>query len=365
MTKPLLIFLLSLSASTTWGQSIFDNPITGTNPNTSNPYTIGQNVDPNLTVSGIGRGTGISGTNANNRYNANGWNSSSFDANDYFYWTLTPNAGQKINLTSLDYTGQVSATGPLSFAVRSSLDNYASDIATPSITNDALPHSGQIDLSSSIFDNITSDISFRFYAWGASSTAGTFSINDFQFNGAVSLPIELESFVANGEKNFVFLSFSTATEIDNSHFSIQRSHNGRDYTEIGQVKGAGTSYEPQDYTFTDEHPLQGKNYYRLKQVDFDGKYTFSPVVTATFGKSRIMTLAPLPATEILNIQLGNPSKDDGVWQVYDMNGRLLLTGEMPAESTEQPIQIGELPTGAYVLRLTIGQDVMLEQFRKH
>jgi len=53
------------------GQSIFTNPITGTNPNTSNPYTTGQIVDPNLTVSGIGRGTGINGNNANDRYNAN------------------------------------------------------------------------------------------------------------------------------------------------------------------------------------------------------------------------------------------------------------------------------------------------------
>ena len=131
------------------------------------------------------------------------------------------------------------------------------------------------------------------------------------------------------------------------------------------VRADGTSFTTKECAFTDANPLQGKNYYRLKQVDFDGKYAYSPVVTATFGKARQMTLAPMPATETLNIQLENPTKDDGIWQVYDLSGRRLLSGEMLAETTEQPIRIAELPEGAYVLRLTVGQDVMVEQFRKH
>ncbi|MBC7774892.1 MAG: T9SS type A sorting domain-containing protein [Phycisphaerae bacterium] len=190
------------------------------------------------------------------------------------------------------------------------------------------------------------------------------SIDDFSIS-AISLPIELVILNVSKNSQQADLSFSTATEIENSHFSIQRSANGRDFTEIGQVKGAGTSYEPQDYTFTDARPLQGKNFYRLKQVDFDGKYTFSPVVTATFGKAHLMTLAPLPATETLNILLEKPTKEDGIWQVYDMSGRLLVSGEMLAETTEQSILIAELPEGAYVLRLTMGQEVMVEQFRKN
>ncbi|MFN0173008.1 MAG: T9SS type A sorting domain-containing protein [Saprospiraceae bacterium] len=361
-TLPLLICIGFFTSSQ--AQSIFDNPITGTNPNTANPYTTGQTFDPNITVSGIGRGTGISGTNANNRYNANSWNTADIDLDAYFEWILTPNSGQKINFASLDYTGQVSATGPISFAVRSSLDNYASDIATPTIDNDATPHSGQIDLSASTFDNITSAITFRFYGWDASAGGGTFSINDFLFNGAVTLPIELLYFKSKSDNGATELTWSTATEIDNDYFSIQRSTNGHIFSEIGQERGAGTSYEPQDYIFTDERPLQGKNYYRLKQVDFDGKYSYSQVVTATFSKTSLMTLAPVPAVETLNIQLEKPSNDDGNWQVYDLNGRLLLSGEMLAETTGQSVHIAELPEGAYVLRLTVGQEVMVEQFWK-
>lgn len=346
------------------GQSIFDNPITGTNPNTSNPYTTGQNVDPNITASGIGRGTGIAGTNANNRYNATGWNSSSLDVNDYFYWTLTPNAGQKIDFASLDYTGQVSGTGPVSFAVRSSLDNYAADIAAPSIANDAAPHSGQIDLSSSSFDNITAAITFRFYGWGASAGGGTFSINDFQFNGAVSLPIELMSFKGKANTSSIELSFATSTESNNHYFSIQRSPNGIEFVEIGQVTGAGTSFEPHEYRFTDEHPLPGKNYYRLKQVDFDGNFSYSPVVTATFGATRQMALAPVPAYDNLQILLEKEAKENGLWQVFDLNGRVLLAGEMPAETTQQAVPTASLPEGVYTLRLRLGQEVIVEHFWK-
>ncbi|UMY66633.1 MULTISPECIES: hypothetical protein [unclassified Flavobacterium] len=161
-------------------QSIFTNPITGTNPNTANPYTTGQTVASNMTVSGIGRGTGVTGSNANDRYNATGWNSGSLDTNDYFEFTMTPASGYQISLVSLVYTGQTSGTGPTNFALRSSVDSYASNIGTPTATG------ATISLSGASYQNLTSAITFRLYGWGASAAGGTFSINDFTFNGTVS-----------------------------------------------------------------------------------------------------------------------------------------------------------------------------------
>lgn len=175
----LLLFML-LGAKKSWGQSIFTNPITGINPNLANPYTTGQTVDANIAVSGIGRGSGITGANANDRYNANGWNSASFDSNDYYEFILTPNAGFEIDFVSFIYTGQRSGTGPTSFAFRSSFDSYTADIGTPSATG------ATISLSAAAYQNITTAITFRIYGWGASASGGTFSINDFTFNGTVS-----------------------------------------------------------------------------------------------------------------------------------------------------------------------------------
>lgn len=160
--------------------SIFSNPITGTNPNTSNPYTIGQTFNTNITVSGIGRGTGITGQDTTNRYNANGWNSTSLDLNDYFEFTLTPNAGYSIDFNNFQYTGQRSATGPTVFAFRSSLDGFTNNIGSPSVTGST------ISLESTIYDVISASITFRIYCYNASAQGGTFSINDFDFTGNVS-----------------------------------------------------------------------------------------------------------------------------------------------------------------------------------
>ncbi|MES2762943.1 MAG: T9SS type A sorting domain-containing protein [Bacteroidota bacterium] len=171
----MFIFLYTNNALS---QSIWTNPITGTNPNTANPYTTGQTVNPNITVSGIGRGTGITGTSANDRYNASGWSTSGIDLNDCFTFTLTPCATGPIDFISFVYTGQASGSGPTSFAFRSSIDGFVSNIGTPNAGGTT------ISLAAPAYQNITSAIIFKFYAWGGSG--GTYSINDFTFNGSAS-----------------------------------------------------------------------------------------------------------------------------------------------------------------------------------
>jgi hypothetical protein len=174
------LLLLLFTINTTQGQAIFSNPITGTNPNTANPYTAGQTVSPNITVSGIGRGSGITGTNTNNRYNASGWNSGAFSNTKYFEFTLTPSAGYLIKFASFEYTAQASGTGPTSFSFRSSLDGYGTNIGAANVNGTT------ISLAAAAYQNITAPITFRLYAWGASAAGGTFSINDFAFNGIIT-----------------------------------------------------------------------------------------------------------------------------------------------------------------------------------
>lgn len=162
-------------------QSIFTNPITGTNPSSANPYTAGQVVDPNITASGIGRGPGITANAGDNRYNAaNFTTAATLDGSDYFTFTLTPNSGFEIDFTSFVYTGQRSTTGPASFAFRSSVDMFASNIGMPTATG------ATIDLNGAEFQNITMPIEFRFYGFSAGGATGTFSINDFTFNGVTN-----------------------------------------------------------------------------------------------------------------------------------------------------------------------------------
>jgi hypothetical protein len=178
-----LFSLLVLFPFLSLGQSLFSNPITETNPNFFNPYTNGQIVDLNISVSGISRGSGILGKNANNRYNATGWNSVNLDPTDYFEFILTPSSGKKIDFVSFVYTGQRSGKGPVNFAFRSSADGFTADIGTVVATGST------VSLLAAAFQNSTTAITFRIYGWGADAGTGTFSVNDFVFNGIIGCAI--------------------------------------------------------------------------------------------------------------------------------------------------------------------------------
>ena len=363
MKKFITLFILCLAfVSTAWAQSIFSNPITGTNPNTSDPYTTGQTVTPAccLTATGIGRGTGITGANANDRYNANSWNTATLDPTAYFTFTLTPNVGQEIDFVSFVYTGQASNAAINSFAFRSSVDGFTADLGAPTATG------ATIGLSGAAFQNITTSIEFRLYAWGSTAVAGnTFSVNEFTFNGLLPLPIELIGFTAKAVNAKSTLSFSTATETNNAFFSIERSQDGARFEAIGKVTGAGTSTVKQEYTFTDERPMTGVNLYRLKQVDFDGKFSYSPVVSVNIGKVGGVRLSPQPVLDRLNVALEQPAVEAATWQVYDFAGRLLQSGTLQSESTNFEISTTTLAEGTYVLRLVNGQQIITQQFQKN
>ncbi len=107
----------------------------------------------------------------------------------------------------------------------------------------------------------------------------------FTAGGANPLPIELLNFSAKPYNNVVEIIWSTATEVDNAYFSLERSANSSDFEVIQTVKGAGNSYTQLDYSVIDEIPLPGTSYYRLKQTDFNGNYFYSPMVSVDFKNS--------------------------------------------------------------------------------
>jgi hypothetical protein len=187
-TLLLMSALLLHSNSWLYSQTIVSNPITGTNPNTNNPYTTGQTVAPNISFSGIGRSAGITGNNAQNSYNARSWDVAILDPIKYFYFTISPNSGYEINFISFVYIGQRNNNGPLSVAFRSSIDGFSNNIGTATITGTT------IDLSGAAFQGINSTIEFRLYAWGASNTNGEFSVDDFTFSGNIAcVPITADA----------------------------------------------------------------------------------------------------------------------------------------------------------------------------
>ena len=222
--KNLLITVLAFAIfCNAKAQSIWSNTITGSNPGLVNPFTTGQVISGNWTVSGIGHSQNVSGASGNDIYNTNLWSTSGvLDESRYLYFTLTPNAGHKINLESFVYTGQASSNGPVSFAFRSSIDGYTNNIGLPNATG--------ATISLSAFQNINVPLTFRLYAYGATDVLGSFGISQFEFKGDTPLPVKFGSVQAVYKEGFLNVEWETESEVNNSHFTIDISKDGRKFS---------------------------------------------------------------------------------------------------------------------------------------
>lgn len=138
------------------------------------------------------------------------------------------------------------------------------------------------------------------------------------------LPVVLHSFEGYIQKQTITLSWQTATELNNAKFVIQTSPEGEIFNNIGEIAGAGTTTEPHNYSFTHQTPSAGANYYRLKQVDFDGTFAYSKVLAIHAPGSNDIFAFPNPAKDKITLQY-DYSKGEGSIQLFDALGRRLKT----------------------------------------
>jgi hypothetical protein len=143
------------------------------------------------------------------------------------------------------------------------------------------------------------------------------------------LPIELLTFTGKNVGVENVLNWSTASETNNDLFGIERSSDGDHFTEIGTTNAGGTSTEQLDYAFNDSHPLNGINYYRLKQLDFDGTSTYSRIIAIENGSVIPLTpfVYPDPSTGRFNISMNAQEDNDIVLQVFNALGQLVTANK--------------------------------------
>ncbi|MBY5957887.1 T9SS type A sorting domain-containing protein [Membranicola marinus] len=163
------------------------------------------------------------------------------------------------------------------------------------------------------------------------------------------LPIELLSFSASAHQDMVDLDWETATELNNSHFEVQRSADGRNYTTIGEVKGAGTSSQVIGYAFTDEQPGSGKNYYRLKQVDYNGSFDYSLVRLVTLGADSRLNVFPNPVAPGSEITI--QGQKISTVQLYNMLGQIVVDKVYGQPQSSITISSGNLAQGIYSVQV--------------
>jgi len=143
----------------------------------------------------------------------------------------------------------------------------------------------------------------------------------------IALPVDLISFVAKNNVNEIQLDWITASEVNNDKFIIERSADGITYTRLAEIKGAGNSTEFVSYQFIDKNPLCGNSYYKLVQIDFNGKSNIINPISAQFtcGIKNSTKVFPNPFVENLNIEISTGSKQDVNIEVFDITGNILIS----------------------------------------
>jgi hypothetical protein len=168
------------------------------------------------------------------------------------------------------------------------------------------------------------------------------------------LPVELKEFKATAVRQDAQLMWTTASELNNDRFVVERSLDGLTFSAIGTVQGKGTSTQQSKYSFTDAGAARfgALIYYRLKQLDFDGTVTFSPVRTVKFVDviKVDVSVYPNPSHDGATLDLtGLPAGDYQV-QLLDLTGRSLQQFTL-AGQREHALPVQALPHGSYIVRV--------------
>ena len=180
------------------------------------------------------------------------------------------------------------------------------------------------------------------------------------------LPVSFLSFEASKSNNTSVLKWVTSEEVNNRGFEIERSGDAKSWEKLGFVGAkslTSTAYQL-DYNFTDNNPLPGKNYYRLKQVDIDGSYDYSLIRSVLFGKenTKDIIIYPNPVESEVNIDGLSGSE---TLSLYDATGKLVIDN-FPATAANMRISLDKLSPGIYYIRVADrSQGVQLLKFVKN
>jgi hypothetical protein len=211
-----------------------------------------------------------------------------------------------------------------------------------------------------------------FGIFGNSAPSASVILDNFSYNvtlpNLVVLPVSLTSFTARKSNSQIQLAWSTASESNNSHFEIERSVNGTDFVKIGERKGAGNSSSILKYSFLDNNPANGTNYYRLKQVDFDGKFEYSDIEAASLDSDVALALKYLASQDAnqVKFEINTQKNASGSLIIYDLSGRRVAKQDLLLKEGSNPVSLSmlNLNSGVYFAACQVDGKVVTQKFVK-
>ncbi len=199
---------------------------------------------------------------------------------------------------------------------------------------------------------------------GTSNSTGTITSSSFNnpsniftfgnaFGGSNVLPVKLISFIAKNEKNKIALYWTTASEKNADRFEIQKSINGSEFNYIGECKANGNSNKIRNYSFYDSDLCNSKVYYKLKQIDFDGKFEYSTIQVVNEVKSSNFSIAPNPGhSDEIKLLQNDLTNEECKIQILDVKGNVVLVKYLELNYNSQiPLGMPSIP-GNYLIRIS-------------
>jgi hypothetical protein len=201
------------------------------------------------------------------------------------------------------------------------------------------------------------------YKPGTNGTGGNprayYYIDDVVVEKQSALPIRLHHFAAKRMDDKVRLDWQTAMENNNCRFEVERSEDGRNFQMIGSLPGAVNSSATQYYQFTDVRPVSGRSYYRIRQVDCDGKSTLSNVISLN-NQSTALSVYPNPVADKLIID--RTTNITARAAIYDLAGRMIAIHTL--KEPRETLNVQGLLPGTYIIKVTSETEHYARKFIK-
>jgi hypothetical protein len=186
---------------------------------------------------------------------------------------------------------------------------------------------------------------------------------------ASTLPIELLDFYIVNNQNQIDIHWTTTTEINNDYFTIEKSKNAIDFQAVNIKTGAGNSNHTIHYQDIDTKPWNGTSYYRLKQTDFDGTYTYSKIISINRSQNESISevlIYPNPCSDFINIQIRANLDSFTKVEITNIYGQVVSSENFQIKAVENTLRIStqELASGKYLLRIMTKSDNRVFTFIK-
>lgn len=206
--------------------------------------------------------------------------------------------------------------------------------------------------------NVLTDVANLVANYGSSTTDHYPIFTRYAYPVQGPMPVKLITFNAVKERSNVKLTWSTSEEVNAQEFAIERSADGRRFEKIGMVTAAGNSTATVNYSYLDNRPYSGNNFYRLRMIDRDGSFELSRMLRIDFSKAYTITVSPNPAKSQVTIVITNAT-EPVFMQIIDIGGKVVKSQLITNQSNK--VNVADLAKGFYLVRMKGTAETYIEK----